>query len=187
MAGGMTPAHVTSTENDDRRGYTCRAALGDALSPHFAEARGSRDRCVGLKMRSSCLQGGGERKRERLEHLPAMRRPTTAFRIGEKVSNPRDMYLSDVFSVEVNMAGIPAMSVRAASRTGSPSACRSSVRICRRDALAYSHMYQSQTDWHTSIRPAGMIRATLVLSGVAQSATQTKGEYRTYYASTALA
>ncbi len=37
--------------------------------------------------------------------------PTTAFRIGEKITNPLDMYLSDVFVVAVNLAGIPALSV----------------------------------------------------------------------------
>ncbi len=33
--------------------------------------------------------------------------PTTAFRIGEKITNPLDMYLSDVHVVAVNLAGIP--------------------------------------------------------------------------------
>lgn len=37
--------------------------------------------------------------------------PTTAFRIGEKTSNPLQMYLSDVFTVSANLAGIPAISV----------------------------------------------------------------------------
>ncbi|MDQ8162876.1 MAG: amidase family protein, partial [Gemmatimonadota bacterium] len=35
--------------------------------------------------------------------------PTPAFRIGE-VSNPYDMYLSDIYTVTANLAGIPAMS-----------------------------------------------------------------------------
>jgi aspartyl-tRNA(Asn)/glutamyl-tRNA(Gln) amidotransferase subunit A len=37
--------------------------------------------------------------------------PTTAFKCGEKVDNPLQMYLSDVFTVSANLAGIPAMSV----------------------------------------------------------------------------
>ncbi len=37
--------------------------------------------------------------------------PDVAFKIGEKVSNPIDMYLSDIFTVSVNMAGLPAVSV----------------------------------------------------------------------------
>jgi aspartyl-tRNA(Asn)/glutamyl-tRNA(Gln) amidotransferase subunit A len=37
--------------------------------------------------------------------------PTTAFRFGEKVDDPLQMYLSDVFTVSANLAGIPAISV----------------------------------------------------------------------------
>jgi aspartyl-tRNA(Asn)/glutamyl-tRNA(Gln) amidotransferase subunit A len=37
--------------------------------------------------------------------------PTTAFRIGEKVEDPLTMYLSDIFTIPVNLAGLPGMSV----------------------------------------------------------------------------
>ena len=37
--------------------------------------------------------------------------PTTAFKIGEKISNPLEMYLSDICTVPVNIAGVPAISV----------------------------------------------------------------------------
>jgi aspartyl-tRNA(Asn)/glutamyl-tRNA(Gln) amidotransferase subunit A len=37
--------------------------------------------------------------------------PTTAFRIGEKIDDPLAMYLSDIFTVPANLAGIPAVSV----------------------------------------------------------------------------
>lgn len=37
--------------------------------------------------------------------------PTTAFRIGERTSDPYEMYLSDVFTVTANLAGVPALSV----------------------------------------------------------------------------
>jgi aspartyl-tRNA(Asn)/glutamyl-tRNA(Gln) amidotransferase subunit A len=37
--------------------------------------------------------------------------PTTAFRLGEKVEDPLQMYLSDVFTIPVNMAGLPGISV----------------------------------------------------------------------------
>ncbi|MBX7042837.1 MAG: Asp-tRNA(Asn)/Glu-tRNA(Gln) amidotransferase subunit GatA [Ignavibacteria bacterium] len=39
--------------------------------------------------------------------------PTTAFRIGEKIDDPLSMYLSDIYTVSANLAGIPAMSVPA--------------------------------------------------------------------------
>ncbi|MFQ5770620.1 MAG: Asp-tRNA(Asn)/Glu-tRNA(Gln) amidotransferase subunit GatA, partial [bacterium] len=37
--------------------------------------------------------------------------PTTAFKIGEKVDNPLTMYLSDIYTVSVNLAGLPGISV----------------------------------------------------------------------------
>jgi aspartyl-tRNA(Asn)/glutamyl-tRNA(Gln) amidotransferase subunit A len=37
--------------------------------------------------------------------------PTAAFRAGEKTSDPLQMYLSDIFTISVNLAGVPAMSV----------------------------------------------------------------------------
>ncbi len=37
--------------------------------------------------------------------------PTTAFKIGEKSDNPLQMYLSDIFTISVNLAGLPAISI----------------------------------------------------------------------------
>ncbi|HVN89936.1 MAG TPA: Asp-tRNA(Asn)/Glu-tRNA(Gln) amidotransferase subunit GatA [Candidatus Binataceae bacterium] len=37
--------------------------------------------------------------------------PTTAFNLGEKINDPLQMYLSDIFTISVNMAGLPGMSV----------------------------------------------------------------------------
>jgi aspartyl-tRNA(Asn)/glutamyl-tRNA(Gln) amidotransferase subunit A len=37
--------------------------------------------------------------------------PTAAFKIGEKTDDPLQMYLSDIFTISVNLAGIPAISL----------------------------------------------------------------------------
>ena len=46
--------------------------------------------------------------------------PTTAFRLGERVDDPVQMYLSDVFNVTANLAGIPGMSVPIGTLEGLP-------------------------------------------------------------------
>lgn len=80
--------------------------------------------------------------------------PTTAFRIGEKVSNPLDMYLSDVFSVEVNMAGIPAMSIPCGISNGLPIGMQiMGPHLSEEMLLRIGYMYQRQTDWHTKHPP----------------------------------
>lgn len=46
--------------------------------------------------------------------------PTTAFRIGEKAGDPLTMYLSDVFTIPVNLAGLPAISIPCGLDDGLP-------------------------------------------------------------------
>jgi len=46
--------------------------------------------------------------------------PDVAFKIGEKTQNPIDMYLSDIFTVSVNMAGLPGISVPAGFKNNLP-------------------------------------------------------------------
>jgi aspartyl-tRNA(Asn)/glutamyl-tRNA(Gln) amidotransferase subunit A len=46
--------------------------------------------------------------------------PTTAFKLGEKISDPLTMYLSDIFTIAVNLAGLPAMSLPCAKINNLP-------------------------------------------------------------------
>ena len=48
---------------------------------------------------------------ERFDVLVSPTSPTTAFRIGERVDDPLAMYLSDVFTIPANLAGVPAISI----------------------------------------------------------------------------
>lgn len=81
--------------------------------------------------------------------------PTTAFRIGEKITNPLDMYLSDVHVVAVNLAGIPALSVPCGfSSEGLPVGMQiMGPHLSEETLLKIGYLYQSQTDWHTKRPP----------------------------------
>lgn len=48
---------------------------------------------------------------EEVDVLLAPTTPTTAFKIGEKTADPLSMYLSDIFTIPVNLAGLPAISI----------------------------------------------------------------------------
>jgi aspartyl-tRNA(Asn)/glutamyl-tRNA(Gln) amidotransferase subunit A len=48
---------------------------------------------------------------ERFDVLVSPTSPTTAFKIGERADDPMAMYLSDVFTIPANLAGVPAISV----------------------------------------------------------------------------
>ena len=48
---------------------------------------------------------------EKVDVLMTPTAPTTAFKIGEKIDNPLSMYLSDIYTVSVNLAGLPAVSI----------------------------------------------------------------------------
>jgi len=75
--------------------------------------------------------------------------PSPAFAQGEKNTDPVSMYLEDVFTIAVNLAGIPAMSVPAGFVDGLPVGLQiigdyfSEARL-----LNAAHQFQQVTDWH---------------------------------------
>ncbi len=76
--------------------------------------------------------------------------PTTAFKIGEKVSDPLAMYLSDVFTIPVNLAGLPGMSLPCGfDGQGLPIGVQLIGRSFDEETLfKVAYAYESSTDWH---------------------------------------
>ena len=76
--------------------------------------------------------------------------PTPAFRIGEKSSDPLQMYLSDIFTISCNLAEIPGISVPCGfTQSGLPVGFQIMGRPFDEAALLrMTYHYQSQTQWH---------------------------------------
>lgn len=75
--------------------------------------------------------------------------PSIAFGIGEKIGNPIEMYLSDIYTIAINLAGVPAMSVPAGFALGLPVGLQIIGNYFAEDRLLnIAHRYQQVTDWH---------------------------------------
>jgi aspartyl-tRNA(Asn)/glutamyl-tRNA(Gln) amidotransferase subunit A len=76
--------------------------------------------------------------------------PTAAFNIGEKCDDPVEMYLSDIYTLSVNLAGLPGMSVPAGFATnGRPIGLQLIGNyFAESRMLNVAHQFQLATDWH---------------------------------------
>jgi aspartyl-tRNA(Asn)/glutamyl-tRNA(Gln) amidotransferase subunit A len=78
--------------------------------------------------------------------------PGTAFNIGEKAEDPISMYLSDIYTIAVNLAGLPGMSVPAGFVDGKPVGLQIIGNYFEESRLLnVAHQYQQQTEWHKQI------------------------------------
>jgi aspartyl-tRNA(Asn)/glutamyl-tRNA(Gln) amidotransferase subunit A len=76
--------------------------------------------------------------------------PTAAFRIGEKLDNPLQMYLSDIFTISANLAGIPALSMPCGftSSTLPIGLQLLAAPFAEATLLQVAHAYEQATEWH---------------------------------------
>ena len=81
--------------------------------------------------------------------------PSTAFKIGEKVSDPVQMYLSDTFTIAANLAGLPAMSIPCGLDQNQLPIGLQLIGNYFDEAgmIAAAHQYQCATDWHLKKPP----------------------------------
>ncbi len=80
--------------------------------------------------------------------------PTPAFRIGEKVDDPYAMYLSDIFTLPANIAGIPGISVPAGFCDGLPVGVQVLAKPFDEGSLfRVAYAYEQATDWHKAHPP----------------------------------
>lgn len=81
--------------------------------------------------------------------------PSTAFKLGEKTSDPVSMYLSDIYTIAVNLAGLPGISIPAGFAGNMPVGMQLISHYFEEGRLLNAaHAYQKVTDWHRR-KPTG--------------------------------
>ena len=81
--------------------------------------------------------------------------PTTAFKIGEKIDDPLQMYLSDIYTIAANLAGVPGISIPCGfDEKGLPIGLQILAPAFGEDKLLRTaRIYEKETNWHTKKPP----------------------------------
>ena len=97
-----------------------------------------------------------QRRFEEVDVLVGPTSPSVAFRIGEKSDDPVTMYLSDIYTTAVNLAGLPALSIPAGFQDSLPVGLQLVGNYFTEAALLnLGHQFQLNTDFHQR-SPAGL-------------------------------
>jgi aspartyl-tRNA(Asn)/glutamyl-tRNA(Gln) amidotransferase subunit A len=99
---------------------------------------------------------------EKVDAIVTPTTPSPAFQVGEKSDDPLQMYLSDIFTISCNLAGIPGLSVPCGFATG-PDGKRLPIGLQllgkpfgEETLLTLAHAYEQSTSWHREIAPLAM-------------------------------
>ena len=85
----------------------------------------------------------------RFDALVTPTSPTVPFKLGEKLEDPVQMYLSDVCTLPINIAGLPAISIPAGFADGLPTGMQIIARpFAEETILKIAYAYEQATEWH---------------------------------------
>jgi len=91
---------------------------------------------------------------EKFDALVTPTSPTVPFKIGEKMEDPMQMYLADVCTLPINIAGIPGMTVPAGFVDGLPVGMQILAKsFAEETLLRIAYAYEQSTDWHKQKPP----------------------------------
>jgi len=86
---------------------------------------------------------------EKFDALVTPTSPTVPFKIGEKADDPLQMYLSDVCTLPINIAGLPAISIPAGFADELPIGMQIIGKpFAEETILKIAYAYQQATEWH---------------------------------------
>lgn len=92
---------------------------------------------------------------EKIDIILGPTTPEPAFKLGEKTHDPVTMYLSDIYTIAVNLAGLPAISIPCGKQDQLSIGMQLIGNYFEEDKLLnFAHQYQLDTDWHKQC-PAG--------------------------------
>lgn len=92
---------------------------------------------------------------EQVDVIAGPTSPTVAFNLGEKVDDPITMYLSDIYTIAVNLAGLPGLSLPAGFVGQRPVGLQLIGNYFAEERLLnVAHRYQQVTDWHDRVPSA---------------------------------
>ena len=90
---------------------------------------------------------------EKVDVLVSPTSPTTAFKLGAKLADPLSMYLDDLMTIPVNMAGLPGLSLPCGmDSSGMPIGLQIIGNVLREDQVFHTaYAYEQATKWHENV------------------------------------
>ena len=116
---------------------------------HRRLAEGGPDQLQAQKARQ-LIAGDLRRAFDKVDVIAGPTTPTPAFRLGEKTDDPVQMYLNDIYTIAVNLAGLPGMSIPCGFDAGQRPVGLQIIGdyFAESRMLNAAHQYQRATDWH---------------------------------------
>jgi len=106
-----------------------------------------------LKIRSLIINDFNDAfDKEGLDAIVTPTMPYKPFRLGEKIDDPVSMYLSDIFTVPVNLTGLPSLNITCGFSEGLPIGMQLIGKaFCEQDIIDIAKIYESNTDYQKKV------------------------------------
>lgn len=115
-----------------------------ALSAGYYDAYYKKAQCIRRLIKNDFVSAF-----EEVDVIMGPTTPSPAFKLGEKSNDPVTMYLEDIYTISVNLAGLPGLSIPAGFTEGKPIGLQLIGNYFEEAKLLnIAHRYQQESDWH---------------------------------------